>query len=258
MDASANHQSSPEPVAEPPAIPATLPNGELLAADAEAIEVIDNDQGGPSVEGTDELRFLREPPPLPAFLRRKAKMESASAASAGGGFDPEKVYGVTRRFSLATVMLMMAGASVILAAMNAAHVAPVLSGMLVMLCLCTAVGQMFLFGGNDPRRASIVVGAIFCSVVPVFCDVVLHESVFGSRALLIEIITAIFLGAPLGAAAGYLAGCIVAGVLLMMDLTESKLEGWRKARQPDDDPWPPPAPAPSEPALDSLRRSHPQ
>jgi hypothetical protein len=39
---------------------------------------------------------------------------------------------------------------------------------------------------------------------------------------------------------GYVAGCIVAGVLLLMDLTESKFARWRKSREPDEELWPPP------------------
>jgi hypothetical protein len=49
-----------------------------------------------------------------------------------------------------------------------------------------------------------------------------------------------FWGAIFGPLPGYLAGCLVAGVLLAMDLTESVFARWRKAREPDDDPWPPP------------------
>lgn len=49
-----------------------------------------------------------------------------------------------------------------------------------------------------------------------------------------------FWGAIFGPLPGYLAGCLVAGVLLVMDLTESVFARWRKAGEPDDDPWPPP------------------
>lgn len=79
------------------------------------------------------------------------------------GYDPHRVYGVNRRFSLATVMVMMAGASLILAGLNpilsslaVPAAAPVVGGTIVLLCIATALGQMFLFRGRDPatRRSS--------------------------------------------------------------------------------------------------------
>src|SRR5438270_10007824 len=82
------------------------------------------------------------------------------------GYDPNKVYGVTRRFSLATLMLMMAGASILLAGLNAFDVSPFVSGTIILLCVATAIGQMTLFKGKRPREASLVVGVVFCALGP--------------------------------------------------------------------------------------------
>ena len=43
-----------------------------------------------------------------------------------------------------------------------------------------------------------------------------------------EVMAIVFLGLMFGAPLGYAAGCVVAGVLLLMDLTESKFARWRK------------------------------
>jgi hypothetical protein len=164
------------------------------------------------------------------------------------GYDPDRVYGVTRRFSLATVMVMMAGASLILAGLNpilssinaSPAAAPVVGGTIVLLCVATALGQMFLFQGRDPRSASFVVGAVFCALVPLVIfagEAVAHVP---NRLTIGWAMIYMFWGAIFGALPGYLAGCLVAGVLLVMDLTESFFARWRKAREQDDDPWPAP------------------
>jgi hypothetical protein len=66
------------------------------------------------------------------------------------------------------------------------------------------------------------------------------EGLSGGRAIPpVAIFTLMIVGAVFGAIPGYLAGCAVAGILLVMDLTESWFARWRKASEPDDDPWPP-------------------
>jgi hypothetical protein len=173
------------------------------------------------------------PPPLPTRSHH-----------AVDGYHPNKVYGVTRRFSLATLMLMMAGASLLLAGMNALDVAPYISGTIILVCIATAVGQMLLFKGKDPRRASVVVGSVCGGAGPLLVWLVLGTGAAGLQyrpPLLALLLASAFFGVPLGAVAGYFAGCAVASVLLLMDLTESMFVRWRKAREPDDDdPWPPP------------------
>ncbi|HEV2971266.1 MAG TPA: hypothetical protein VGY55_14925 [Pirellulales bacterium] len=165
------------------------------------------------------------------------------------GYDRERVYGVTRRFSLATIMMMMAGTSLLLTIANALGAPPTVSGMLVMLCIAVALGQMFLFGGKQPRKASVIVGICLFTGAPMFIGVIAAISDrnpfdFGSRLRLGEMVgffsTSVIAGPIFGALLGYLAGGLVAGVVLVMDLTESIFARWRKSREPDDDPWPAP------------------
>jgi hypothetical protein len=186
------------------------------------------------------LATLPNPPPLPPNWPREKIL-------AEHGYDPHRVYGVNRRFSLATVMVMMAGASLILAGLNPIlsslnhpGAAPVVGGAIVLLCVATAIGQMFLFRGRDPRKASFVVGAVFCGLVPLVTYAAEAVAQTPNRMNLGWAIVYMFWGIIFGALPGYLAGCLVAGVLLVMDLTESIFARWRKAREPDDDPWPPP------------------
>jgi hypothetical protein len=168
------------------------------------------------------------PPPLPR-----------SAVNQTEGYDPNKTYGVTRRFSLATLMLMMAATSLLLAAMNALNVPAYATGAMILLCIATAIGQMFLFRGEDPRRASLIVGAMCCPLLAIFMLKAGAAAKF-QHPETGEVIAMVFVGLMFGAPLGYAAGCVVAGVLLLMDLTESKLSRWRKVRQPEDDLWPPP------------------
>lgn len=215
------------------------PSGGPLDGDQFVLEIIEEAGDGPTANHPDPTDNA-SPPDLPEFLRKPWMPALAPIDPQASGYHPEKVYGFNRRFSLATVMLMMAGASVLLAVMNVFNVSPFVSGTMIVLCFATALGQMFLFGGRDPRRASIVVGTLFCTVGPLLSAIFLGVRVFGSRYFVTELLIVLLLGVPLGAMAGYVAGCVVAGVLLMMEFTESKLERRRKRRQPDDDPWPPP------------------
>jgi hypothetical protein len=185
-----------------------------------------------------------EPPPLPPFLRRWPEAPPLPTATihAVDGYDPNKVYGVTRRFSLATLMMMMAGASLLLAGMNALDVSPFVSGTIVLLCAATAFGQMLLFRGEQPREASLIVGAAFFAIAPLFISLAASIGVGRVPDLRTvgDVVRLMFFGALFGAIPGYAAGCTVASVLLLMDLTESLFARWRKAREPEDDPWPPP------------------
>jgi hypothetical protein len=196
------------------------------------------------------LATLPNPPPLPpSWPRQRTPSEH--------GYDPDRVYGVKRRFSLATVMVMMAGASLILAGMNALNVHPVLSGTIVLLCVVTAIGQMFLFRGKHPRNASLVVGAAFCGLAPLVTYVAVRISHgIGFPHEFGWVLVKMLWGVIYGPLPGYVAGCLVAGVLLVMDLTESVFARWRKAREPDDDPWPPPKnPAPIIPSVNELQNA---
>ncbi len=196
----------------------------------------DQKQVGDSVPANESPYFSTPPNPLPLPSTWPGERPLAE------GYDPDRVYGVSRRFSLATVMVMMAGASLILAGMNAMNVSPVLSGTIVLLCVATAIGQMFLFKGKNPRNASLVVGSVFCGLAPlvIYAMQPLARVSVDPPMRLGWAIVDMFWGAIFGALPGYLAGCLVAGVLLVMDLTESLFARWRKARDPDDDPWPPP------------------
>ncbi|HEV3417034.1 MAG TPA: hypothetical protein VG056_09485 [Pirellulales bacterium] len=158
------------------------------------------------------------------------------------GYDRERVYGVSRRFSLATIMMMMAGTSLLLTIANALSAPPMVSGMLVLLCIAVALGQMFLFGGEQPRKASVIVGGVTFTLMPVVVVIcTIFSSVHRPTAIeQVELMWLFIFGPIYGALLGYLAGGLVAGVLLVMDLTESMFARWRKVREPDDDPWPPP------------------
>ena len=139
--------------------------------------------------------------------------------------------------------------------MNAFDVSPLISGGFILLCIATALGRVFLFGGKDPRRASILVGAVSLPIVAIVTTIVI--GVLGSGAapllaVLASIVASLVIMPILGCLLGYTAGGLVAGVLLLMDLTESKVARWRKVREPEDDPWPE---AKTRPNIENSRES---
>jgi hypothetical protein len=79
------------------------------------------------------------------------------------------------------------------------------------------LGQMLLFQGKRPRRASVIVGGCLCPFL-----------VFSGFALasIVELEPSFFVGGicmgtvsiPIGAVMGYLAGMLIAGVFLLIDM----------------------------------------
>jgi hypothetical protein len=140
---------------------------------------------------------------------------------------PTKVYSAPRRFDLATILIVTFAYSLLFGAMRALSFPPMVSVVFAGFISLVGVGQAFLFGGNKPRTASLVVGAFFYTLAVAATWLINGPRLYATPALLM-VATYTIIG---GAILGYLAGLMVAGVFLVAD----KLRNWysRRHAKPD-------------------------
>lgn len=173
-------------------------------------------------------------PPPPTDAEYDARWTAKAAAGEQRGYSPGKVYGMKRRFSLATIAAMIVAASLLLALLKAVNAPPLTSALILGFIAVTAISQMLLFGGRRPRLASMVSGAIFwpaLTLALIFADA--GRRGWQNRD---DLVSVVFINAILGTIFGYGAGGTVAGVLLLMDLVESWLPERWLASNADDEP----------------------
>ena len=140
--------------------------------------------------------------------------------------------GVPRRFSLATLMLTMVTYAMLLGALRMGGT-PV-EAIVVLLVLFTAagVGQPILYGGRNPRRASVVIGLVLFPLEILALIVYLNTSgtyrIGGDEAAAFLILA--LLG---GGVLGYAAGCLAAGMFYLNDRYE-KFKQRHAASEPSE------------------------
>ena len=141
----------------------------------------------------------------------------------------------------------MGAASVLLAFLVTWGVsAPAVFHLVAFLALI-AFGQALLCRGIDPRRASIIAGAIICPVYALVAAVLFCATTENSHRIL-EIVTSAIVFSVMGPLFGYLAGGVVGGIFLIMDRWEQQFG--RKIVVESFDPF-----APENRALDDLTNS---
>jgi hypothetical protein len=122
--------------------------------------------------------------------------------------------GVPRRFGIGTLLLITAMYAVLFAVLRVFHAPPFVFVEIAGFFTAVGLGQMFLFKGQRPRRASVIVGVGFYVAMSIFFWVdnrLLGRGVF--VLFLINLVEGLFFGALFG----YLAGVMIAGVFLMSD-----------------------------------------
>jgi MFS family permease len=130
-------------------------------------------------------------------------------------------FGVPRRFGIGTILIVMGAASVLLAFLVACGVpAPFVFHLVGFLALI-AFAQAILYRGKNPRRASIVAGAIVCPVYAITASIILMALTDDLNGRIDIPIYAIFVSV-LGSLFGYLAGGVVGGIFLIMDQWEQR------------------------------------
>lgn len=138
--------------------------------------------------------------------------------------------GVPRRFAVGTAMIITAMYSVLFAVMKSLGAHPLV--MVIVAVFFTVVGaaQMLLFGGRRPREASIIAGAVFCGAMSAVGHLIAWFPEGGSLGFHPFAIIGWLLCSTLGLALvgvllGYVAGCLTAGVFLILNRIDHALHG---------------------------------
>lgn len=144
-----------------------------------------------------------------------------------------RAIGVPRRFAVGTALIITAMYSVLFAVMKSLGAHPL--AMVIVAVFFTGVGaaQMFLFGGRRPRAASIIAGAVFCGAMPTVAFSIFWFSEGSSPPGFHPIPIIGWLLCPtisfaiIGVLLGYVAGCLTAGVFLILNRIDRALHGPR-------------------------------
>jgi len=134
---------------------------------------------------------------------------------------------VPRRFGVGTLLLFTTMLALLFGLMQAAGAPPVVPISFAVFFALVGLGQMLLFRGRKPRLASFLVGGV------VWCLVALADSVmiwrFQAAPLNVWAAVGVFFFILLpsflcGGLLGYGAGCLLAGVFLLLKPLEKRRE----------------------------------
>jgi putative addiction module component (TIGR02574 family) len=126
---------------------------------------------------------------------------------------PAKIYSVPRRFDLATIFVVTLAYSLLLGTMKAIGFPPIASAIIAGFISIVGAAQAFLFGGKQPRTASIVAGALTYALAIAAAWIASGPRIYGTSELLVSASFTIAGGGFLG----YLAGVFIGGVFLVAD-----------------------------------------
>ena len=132
----------------------------------------------------------------------------------------EKTYSVPKRFGLSALLALITALAFLFGGLRTLDTPPAIYLFLGTEVMAICVAQMFY--NAEPRRASMIAGAILMPIFLAGAAFFVRGSDFG--ATLCMILPSIFFGAF----AGYLIGTCVAGVFLLMDKLEPYLPGGKK------------------------------
>jgi hypothetical protein len=124
-----------------------------------------------------------------------------------------KVYAAPRRFDLATIFIVTVAYSLLFSAMSLLQFPPVISLAIAGFVTSVGLGQAVLFGGAQPRTASLIMGSVIFSIG------MLAYWVFGGSRYFPPSVILIF-GSFIvigGAILGYLSGALIGGVFMLAE-----------------------------------------
>ena len=133
-------------------------------------------------------------------------------------------FGVPRRFGMTALFAIVTFYGVVFAVMKSLDFHAIGFTIFSVFLTCVGLGQALLFGGKSPRAASVCVGAVLFPMEIMALIVYDHLSSPGISfyEMLGEIIGLIVLCIPAGVLLGHLAGGLVGGVFVLLDLIAKK------------------------------------
>lgn len=129
--------------------------------------------------------------------------------------------GVPRRFGLSTLLILMTMYALMFSALMSMHFPPWFVAGVGIFVTVVGVAQTILFGGKNPRLASIVAGAAIPAIMGIVGIVV---SIFFGKRPPFEAFAGLLILPPIGALAGYAIGGAVAGIFLWIERQQPEPE----------------------------------
>ena len=121
--------------------------------------------------------------------------------------------GVPRQFGVGMLLVVTAVYAVLFAILRASKAPPGAFVVVGLFPFLIGLGQMLLFKGKRPRRASMIVGACIAAVLWITGEFVITNN----QPALTDIVGEAICGAIGGAFYGYVVGVLIAGVFLVID-----------------------------------------
>ena len=128
--------------------------------------------------------------------------------------------GVPRRFGVGIMLVITTMYAVLFSVLETFGAHPVVFVAIAIFFTAVGLGQMLLFKGQHPRRASIIVGASLLGGLSILGGV-FGVVIGGGWGIVGFLCCAIVLWVICGALFGYLAGGLIAGVFLVIDKLEN-------------------------------------
>jgi hypothetical protein len=126
---------------------------------------------------------------------------------------PPKIYSAPRRFDLATIFVVTVAYSILLTGMGLLQFPPLASLIVAGFVTLIGISQALLFGGNQPRLASLLAGTVLYSIAMLAYWLAGGPRLMPTSAFL-ALGTSVLIG---GAILGYLSGTLIGGVFLLAD-----------------------------------------
>jgi hypothetical protein len=129
-----------------------------------------------------------------------------------------QVFAAPRRYDLATMFTVSIAYALLFAGLRSLGADPPLVGLIGGFFTFVGIAQAILFGGNSPRKASCIAGAVYLA------GFVVAESVaFAAGVSLFRLLGLLCYGIW-GLVLGYVGGAIVGGVFLIADFLRRRID----------------------------------
>jgi hypothetical protein len=131
-----------------------------------------------------------------------------------------KPAGMPRRFSIGTLMILIALFGILFAILKICNSPPFLFAIIGIYFVVIGASQAVLFKGKKPRTASIIVGGTFAFVIYIIMSIWITHVPVAQLKTLKDVIIVIFLGCFFG----YISGCLFASIFLVREREKESAE----------------------------------